>query len=123
MGKKLLGATARQGESASTDLYNSITSSAAKVKEDLMHLACRIHIKPLSEAMGVGTGGNHGSRISIAFLQEPTNFSLLYFLPIHLHTEGSRTAPFPKHFPSCPPYSLNFDYLCLASKLLLTAQM
>lgn len=40
LGKKLLGATVGQGGSASTDLYDSITSSAAKVKEDLMYLAC-----------------------------------------------------------------------------------
>lgn len=40
MGKKMLVCNGWKKESVTIELYNSITSSAAKVKEDPMSLAC-----------------------------------------------------------------------------------
>lgn len=76
-GKKILVWNTWQKESVTIEVYNSITSGAAKVKEDLMLLACWIHTKTLADEMEAEVGGNYHSKISTALLQEPTNSSLL----------------------------------------------
>lgn len=76
-GKKILVWNTWQKESVTIEVYNSITSGAAKVKEDLMLLACWIHTKTPADEMGAEVGVNYHSKIPTALLQEPTNSSLL----------------------------------------------